>query len=328
MRNFHALNKKPGANSYAWTQVSASGLPSVRDGAFGFSIGSKHYICLGWISGNTRYTDFYQSVNLAGTTWSSVGNIANTEPKHTVASFITPSAAYFVNGDIFNIQIEGAYQKDSHKFNGTSWTRQAVDAGAGEFSVMGAAYHDSAFYLIGGQKRYDYNLGNSSDVYKSTNDCVSFSNIGSHPFDGGNLWGSLVSFNGKLWKIGGGQYWDGDINLRTYPTQIYSSTNGTSWTNEGTFPGAGRQYHQTVVFDNKIWVIGGFNHNFTDWNRKDVWYSSDGVNWTELTGTPWLNRHAHTCWVADNAIWMFGGSASTGGSGGSQVNQLWKLTIT
>jgi hypothetical protein len=325
MKLFGSQNRS--YTSYAWTQVTATGLPSVRDGSFGFSIGTKHYICLGWISGNTRYNDWYESSNLAGTSWSSMGTITGSEDKHTVASFITPSAAYFVNGDIFNISIEGAYQKDSFKFNGTSWTEQTTDCGLGDYSLMGSAYHNGEYYTIGGQKRYDYDLGNSNACYKSNDECVSFTGQGTHPFDGGNLWGSLVSFNGKLWKIGGGQYWDSDINDRTYPTAIYSSTNGVSWTNEGTFPGFGRQYHQTIVWDSKIWVIGGFNHNDTDWNRKDVWYSSDGVNWTELTGTPWVNRHAHTCWVADNQIWMFGGSSDTGATGGAQVNQLWKLSI-
>jgi N-acetylneuraminic acid mutarotase len=323
---FHSQNRSNGS-SYQWSQVSATGLPSIRDGAYGFSVGSKHYICCGWISGDTRYKDFYQSNSLSGTSWSALSDIPNCTPRHTVASFITGGAAYFVGADPQAYSIEGV-QKDSHKFNGTSWNEQAADCGIDERTLMGAAYHNGEFFLIGGQRRYNYDLGNWNNVLKSTNDIVSFSSVTTHPFDGGNLWGSLVSFNGKLWKIGGGQYWDSPLSNRTHPVAIYSSTSGSSWTNEGNFPGVGRQYHQTIVFDGKIWVIGGSNTTESNWNLRDVWFSSDGISWTQQGTPPWINRHAHSCWVANGALWMFGGSSGTGASGGSQVNELWKMTIT
>ena len=36
---------------------------------------------------------------------------------------------------------------------------------------------------------------------------------------------------------------------------------------------SGRSSHTTAVFDNKMWVIGGFD----DSNKNDVWYSADGL---------------------------------------------------
>ncbi len=49
-------------------------------------------------------------------------------------------------------------------------------------------------------------------------------------------------------------------------TDVWYSTNGVNWTcaNESAtwFP---RFRHTSVVFDNKIWVLGGDN-------KKDVWY--------------------------------------------------------
>jgi outer membrane protein assembly factor BamB len=75
-----------------------------------------------------------------------------------------------------------------------------------------------------------------------------------------------------------------------------------------------RGYHTSVVFDNKMWVIGGFNST----RRNDVWYSEDGINWTEATASaPWAGRMGHTSVVFDNKIWVIGGYS------GSLRNDVW-----
>jgi len=63
--------------------------------------------------------------------------------------------------------------------------------------------------------------------------------------------------------------------------------------------------HTSVVFDNKIWVLGGFDgSNYLN----DVWCSADGVNWTQATANAqWAARYGHTSVVLDNDIWVLGG---------------------
>lgn len=64
-----------------------------------------------------------------------------------------------------------------------------------------------------------------------------------------------------------------------------------------------RESHSSVVFNNKMWVIGG--HLKTD----EVWSSPDGVNWTcetELAG--FGERDDHRSVVFDNKMWVIGGS--------------------
>jgi hypothetical protein len=66
-----------------------------------------------------------------------------------------------------------------------------------------------------------------------------------------------------------------------------------------------RRNHTSVVFDNKMWVLGGWDYSGY---RNDVWYSSDGINWvcaTESAG--WSPREGHTSVVFDNKIWVLGG---------------------
>jgi hypothetical protein len=65
-----------------------------------------------------------------------------------------------------------------------------------------------------------------------------------------------------------------------------------------------RSNHTSVVFDNKMWVIGGWDGS----NRNDVWYSLNGINWTRATANAqWSARVGHTSVVFDNKIWVCGG---------------------
>jgi hypothetical protein len=84
----------------------------------------------------------------------------------------------------------------------------------------------------------------------------------------------------------------------------------------------GRHGHTSVVFDNKIWVIGGYASDFT--YRNDVWYSTNGVNWTQATaGAPWSGRYSHTSVVYDNKMWVIGGYT---GVAPFSTNDVWYST--
>ena len=69
-------------------------------------------------------------------------------------------------------------------------------------------------------------------------------------------------------------------------------------------PWTGRHYHTSVVFENKIWVIGGYDGRW----KNDVWCSSDGVNWMQIIDSaPWPIRCAQSSVVYDNKMWVIGG---------------------
>lgn len=59
-------------------------------------------------------------------------------------------------------------------------------------------------------------------------------------------------------------------------------------------------YLSSVVYDNKIWVIGGDNY------INDVWYSTDGVNWTCATSSTEWYPYGHTTVNFDNKMWLMG----------------------
>ncbi len=69
-----------------------------------------------------------------------------------------------------------------------------------------------------------------------------------------------------------------------------------------------RSTHFGVVFDNKMWVMGGYDGSGS---RNDVWYSSDGVSWTQATAAAgWSVRQASSILVFDNKMWLMGGGSN------------------
>lgn len=123
----------------------------------------------------------------------------------------------------------------------------------------------------------------------------------------------MVTFNGKMWVVGGHN--DG-IGGRY--TDVWSSTDGSTWTQETANAGWGdRSYFGLAVFNNKLWLTGGVTGSdccgLT--NKNDVWSSADGVTWTqEVAAAPWSARHSHTSLVFNNKLWIIGGTV-----GGDEV---------
>ena len=89
----------------------------------------------------------------------------------------------------------------------------------------------------------------------------------------------------------------------------------TSVINNAAF--SARRGHTSVVFDNKIWVVGGTDESRTLLN--DVWYSDDGLNWMMTTANaPFTPRSGHKAVVFDNKIWVIGGFTESG-----YTNDVW-----
>jgi hypothetical protein len=91
--------------------------------------------------------------------------------------------------------------------------------------------------------------------------------------------GQFAFFRGKLWMLGGMRTWD------DFRNDVWSSEKGTEWKQVVVnAPWQKRRWHSVLVFDDRLWVIGGAlssgrsDKTPTDFVN-DVWSSADGLNW-------------------------------------------------
>lgn len=118
-------------------------------------------------------------------------------------------------------------------------------------------------------------------------------------------------YRNRLWIIGG------DVNQGNYHFDVWNSTDGRTWqhVNRGRpVPWGPRALHYTVVFRDKIWVLGGQTiPQFAPGEERvfrDAWTTTDGVQWEEV-------KLSDPCWsprgmiggaaVHQGRLWILGG---------------------
>ena len=90
---------------------------------------------------------------------------------------------------------------------------------------------------------------------------------------------------------------------------MWYSKDGRTWTlATGKAAWAPRAYHQAVVHEGKMWVVGGGNYVPGYQGFNDVWSSEDGVHWTEvMAAAPWPARLWFSAAVYRRCMWVLGG---------------------
>ena len=196
--------------------------------------------------------------------------------------------------------------------NALSWQSVDIpDAVANRTNHAVVVFQDK-IWVIGGVIE-DENASNgqsyANDIW-STSDGINWIQITpSAPFEPRALH-NLVVHDEKLWVIGGTYYDDGD----KYFNDMWVSEDGVSWSKKNStaiFPD--RSLFRVKVYDEKLWVIGGFYEdpaiiNPEDTYFNDVWFSEDGLQWTQvISELPFGNRSWYGQTVFKDNIWLFGG---------------------
>lgn len=115
-------------------------------------------------------------------------------------------------------------------------------------------------------------------------------------------------FKDRMWVFGGTEnfYLDNDDTLKN---DVWSSVDGKEWTLEIEHAAWPKRTHaQAVVFDGKLWIMGGGRWHPETVPMNDVWCSEDGVNWTQVTAAaPWEPRMWFSLVVYRDRMWVLGG---------------------
>ncbi len=235
--------------------------------------------------------------------------------RHTGGYAAHDGAMWLVGGDAN----QGYHQGDVWvSADGRDWHCVLEEAPWSPRVLHGTAAFQGRLWIWGGQTMPGF-AGGTDRFYDDA--WVSSDGIGWTPLEPkeprwaprGMVGGSVVH-DGRLWILGGGTYDTPDTPVRTFHNDVWSTADGVHWNcHNRSAPWSPRQYHDTAVFDGRMWVLGGWNRR----DLKDVWYSSDGMTWYEVPDTPWTARHAASVYVYDDAIWIVAGS--------HMVSDVWKL---
>ncbi len=92
-----------------------------------------------------------------------------------------------------------------------------------------------------------------------------------------------------------------------------------------------RSGHASVVFNDAIWVFGGYNPNARGDRSAylaDVWYTEDGSTWIKVTDSaPWKGRRGHQVVVCNDVLYLLGGYRvyrENGVTYGGAANDVWR----
>ncbi len=134
---------------------------------------------------------------------------------------------------------------------------------------------------------------------------------------------NAVSFNGRMWLIGGGTYEDPGVGIewRDFYNDVWSTADGAHWEKVPELaPFKAREYHNVAVFDGRLWVIGGYD---TD-NSGEAWYTTDGRNWYNGSKADFAPRHAASVWVYNGDMYIGAGNTF---EAGVWVADMWKVSV-
>jgi hypothetical protein len=229
--------------------------------------------------------------------------------------------------------------------NGMHWVASKVPTAIGKKDYTGMIVFKNKLWVIGGNT-----LDSVSDVWSSTDGRYWICDTIKSAYP--PLWNhALAVFNDKLWIVGGERLRVGGVKDNS--TILCSSSDGKKWVTVG-FPKFGqRNGHDILVYNNKMWLIGGGGSANSIWNSIDgeywvqvrdgnvsappftycsavvyknkmwiiggagtpgAWYSTDGVKWTRACNDRIVpNENVSAVVSPDNKLWIFGGCGAKPG---------------
>ena len=294
---------------------------AARDGAGALVFNGKMWLLGGWNPGDKVHfphicnSEVWSSTD--GAVWTLENPEAAWEGRHTAGYVVHNDRMWVVGGDAN----QRRYQNDVwSSADGIQWHLVNSHVPWAERALHYTVAFDHRIWVMGGQTLPQFAPAEEAfhnDVWCSE-DGVDWTRVTANaPWPPRGMIGGGVVFRGRMWILGGGTYDTPGRPQRTFFNDVWSSADGVDWRRHVEFaPWEPRQYHEVAVFDDKMWVLEGWNQS----NRRDVWYSCDGVNWQEVPDTPWAERHAASVFVHDSALWMVAGN--------NMFPDVWKLTPT
>ncbi|HKQ16464.1 MAG TPA: hypothetical protein VJT80_23810, partial [Steroidobacteraceae bacterium] len=303
----------------SWQQRSASGAIGGPNAGRGYASLNVYNGSLWYIGGAPgadalpvdALNDVWKSND--GISWTQVTAQAPFARRIRHQAFVMNGRLWVFGGQVPDSAGDPAWALDAWSTtDGAQWTQESTDGlDASYLAKVIEQTGPERVTLIGGIQR-----GYSSHVWQTTNGLDWTARSSHAQFSPRSARG--VSFNGQLWIVGGTTI-NSNESGGAFSNEIWRSANGIDWTRVATTGPifSPRDGHCVVVFQNKLWVIGGWDNapfaGGTNTTFADVWSSSDGIAWTRVTAGPGFEpRAGHAVAVFQNKLWLIGGHTDVG----------------
>ncbi len=280
----------------------------------------------------------YPPQNTTNEVWSSADGLAwraelshdhaQFERRHSHNTVVWHDAMWMIGGDTH----QGRYNHDVVSSpDGVTWT---VRLGPGTTpppwtprALQVSGVYAGKLWMVGGQD----GLGDPAEyVYHNdvwnTDDGVHWTQVAADAPASPTRWAGcgvldgLVEFRGRMWLVGCARERSDSVG-HAMSSEIWSTTDGVTWTRHADGPWVGKIWPNVVVWDDRMWILFGYTkgdaaNGFPQGNANEAWYSDDGETWTVLPlDAPVPGSHAQGVAARDDALLLAGGNYTFGGAG-------------
>ena len=243
----------------SWTQETAEAEFSPRD-SHQVAIFDERLWLIGGYGSSGRLADVWSSTD--GIEWILETGNAEFQGRYNHDAVAYQGKLYVIGGSTTGGTMNDVWSS----INGIDWTEETSIAGFSRRSSLRAAVFDGKIWVVGGRDGRPRN-----DVWSSTDGANWTLEKEQAAFDGRSQHELLV-FNNRLWLIAGMP----DIFGDEPSNDVWWTDDGINWqptTDDAEF--SPRNLHQALVFNDEMWVLGGF----ADALENDVWKSTEGKYW-------------------------------------------------
>lgn len=192
--------------------------------------------------------------------------------------------------------------------NGSEWEQIKATASWTHGDLSTTLVFQNKIWLMGGWSGGRLPNASASNQVWSSSDGIKWNCVSGNAEWSPRFGAAGVVFKNRMWMMGGtGRYFDGEKS--DLKNDVWFSEDGERWvcaTKQA--PWEGRAFHCALVFDNKIWVMGGGNYLSAYEARNDVWNTEDGFHWNRITkAARWPGRIWFSAVEYRERMWILGG---------------------
>jgi hypothetical protein len=253
--------------------------------------------------------------------WVRVTEHAEWSPRDSAAEVVWHDRMWLMGGWV---AMEGEGPRDVwSSADGRRWTQVTASAPWTHGDLSTSLVHRDRLWLIAGWSGGRSPGASASNEVWSSADGEHWDRVTASAPWKRRLGAAGVIFHGRMWLFGGSErYFDGANYLLN---DIWSSEDGEKWVRVTEHaPWSPRAYHGALVFNDRIWILGGGNYRPDHLAFNDVWCSPDGAKWTRMAEhAPWRGRIWFSSVAWRSRIWILGGWAD---NPSTNLNDVWHST--